>query len=109
MNDQTLKLVESLAAKLGTTAEHLFSVVVRQAPISAATDFIMSALIVIVIAWSFKRVRAYQGDFPVEGVWFAWCLFSIIFGGIAFFSIPGIISALLNPEYWALMKILNRT
>ena len=38
MNEATAKLIEELAAKLGTTAEHLWGVLVRQAPISATVS-----------------------------------------------------------------------
>lgn len=44
MNEQTVKLVEQLAQKLGTTTEYLWNVLIKQAPISAAIDMIYCLL-----------------------------------------------------------------
>ena len=52
MNDQTAKLIEQLAQKLGTTTEYLWSVLIKQAPIDALSRlafFIVSIIGGIII------------------------------------------------------------
>ena len=44
MDEKFQKLIEALAAKLGTTAEHLWGVLVRQAPISGAVDLVLCVM-----------------------------------------------------------------
>ncbi|MEY2500558.1 MAG: hypothetical protein QOI07_892 [Verrucomicrobiota bacterium] len=116
MNEQTTKLIEELAQKLGTTAEHLWSVLVRQAPISASVDFIqligLWALSYFLIRYAVKKWR----DCDIEGedcegrVMMATIASGIVFvmAMIAFFTAPGnIVSGFFNPEYWALKQIIK--
>ncbi|MGB4574573.1 MAG: hypothetical protein WBI79_06225, partial [Kiritimatiellia bacterium] len=55
MNEATAKLIEELAAKLGTTAEHLWGVLVRQAPISATVNAALTLawVVALVCGWRF--------------------------------------------------------
>lgn len=41
MDDKYRQLIEDMAAKLGVTAEHLWGVLVKQAPISGAVDLVI--------------------------------------------------------------------
>lgn len=57
MNEETSKLIRELADKLGTTAEHLWSVLVKQAPISSATDCVGLIVLWIIMGLSFCKLK----------------------------------------------------
>jgi hypothetical protein len=117
MNEQTAKLIEELASKLGTTAEHLWGVLVRQAPISAVTDILTSILIILLIWVSLKFVQRKTretedapADWDEEGAlaaWVIWGIASIIAILCVLCDINYIIAGFANPEYWALKQILH--
>ena len=122
MNEQTTKLIEQLAQKLGTTSEHLWQVTVNQAQIMAITNLVYF-ITVILSGWvlykyhckfskEFKNDSGYitclyeQSDVKVGvmlALGFIWCVLFIV----SFFTIGSIISGFLNPEYWALNKIMS--
>jgi hypothetical protein len=119
MNDQTTKLLESLALKLGTTAEYLWGALIKQAHVSVISNLL---LIVFTIVMGIILLRAHKwasseydgyvrynddnGVFLTSGmivfllIWVGFVIGSII-------SVDEIITALFNPEYWALKQILG--
>jgi hypothetical protein len=118
MNEQTAKLVEQLAKKLGTTADYLWSVLLKQAPISALTDLIYFVLISISGYFLLKVHKTFSkedehGDSKYYDndalapimitLTFIWAILFIV----SFFSIGNVINGFLNPEYWALDEILS--
>ncbi len=124
MNDKTLELINSLADKFGITAEYLWSVLIKQAPISAAINITTSIVLVTVWFVAYRIVKrkttppeATQEDrYPVaewcgEDAILAWpiialaALFVFIMSVVALYDS---IHALTNPEYWALTQILNK-
>jgi hypothetical protein len=115
MDDKTLQALTTLANKLGTTAEYLWGVLLRQAPLSGAIDLALVAAWAAACFWMVRFVRAKTaGDDPVwmdeagralawAGVWFA-CLGVALIGGSV---LTDAVTALANPEYWALRQILK--
>lgn len=124
MNEQTNKMIEQLAQKLGTTTEYLWSVLLKQAPIDATIN-LLQILFVILFGWAlFKTHRKFLKDVETEEGYYrqnAYELYgfalqmpmglsSVIFFLLlitSFFSIENIFNGYCNPEYWALMKILK--
>lgn len=124
MNQETLAILNRLAEKFGTTVEHLWGVLVKQAFISAVTDLfhVLTLLIVasagLVLVYRKTRTppetekdRDPQAEWDGDPAFYAWCialtaLIPIYVSIIA--SAPNIISGFLNPEYWALQQILHR-
>ncbi len=113
MNEQTSKLIEQLAAKLGTTADYLWAVLVRQAAIHSIINLIEFVVIIAIgfiiypIITKFYRNNEFGYNIGPDmlviitvGTW------SILFV-TCLFSINGIITGFLNPEYWALQEILD--
>ena len=106
------KLLEQLAAKLGTTAEHLWGVLIRQARIEAVTDIMFILFTIFGVYWYYRWVKSFYernpyDDFPeIVGLIFGGVVsfISTIASIVCLFSIP---AELFNPEYWALEKILN--
>ena len=123
MDEKTLQALTTLAEKLGTTAEYLWSVLLKQAPISAATDLVVIAAWVFAVATWAKFVQrktakpaATENDrYPSAdwsddvGVGLAWI--SVFLSGLIVAIISGayfssIVAAIFNPEYWALKQII---
>ena len=113
MNENTTQLIEQLAQKLGTTAEYLWSVLLKQAPISAITDLALFCLSLIVgfvlyrLHKYFTRTEEYDNNefttILMIGLFVFWGVFLLI----CVFSFQNIITGLYNPEYWALKEVLK--
>lgn len=109
------ELLQSLADKFGTTVEHLWGALVKQAAISASLSLITSCLLVVCAIALFKFIQkktvapehAYA-EWREEGAFIAWASFAI-FSTLSFTIVIGsldiIAAGFLNPEYWALMQI----
>lgn len=120
MNEQTNQLLRDLAAKLGTTAEHLFSVLANHAHVSAIYSFFVIFIwlsIPITSRIYYKRCNNLftikedgyaKGDTTVYGVGF---IISLIMCFVSLFmicaSIRNIINGILDPQYWALEQIFD--
>lgn len=119
------ELLGQLAAKLGTTVEKLWAVLLKQAPISGTIDFLICIGMVIFAAWAFRFVKgkttkheikegtwsSKEAEWEDEGAFFSW----VAVGAIIFLTIicvcseaENITAAFFNPEYWALTKILSK-
>ena len=120
MNEQVLALLTQLAEKLGTTVEHLWSVLVKQAFISTTVNLLIYSLLLIlgfVLSRTHKKfcgaMPKYQettyyhkyGAYSVLMVvaFVVWAIIIIVFT----LCLPEILSGYFNPEYWALSEILS--
>lgn len=123
MDEKYQALIESLASKLGTTAEHLWGVLVRQAPISGIVDLVLCVAITVVTVWFVALVKnkttepeSTDEDRYPHAAWrdeaavLAWvvALFVGVFALVCVIgSAQGIAAAFANPEYWALKQLLK--
>jgi len=124
MDDKYRQLIEDMAAKLGVTAEHLWGVMVKQAPISGAVDLVICIAITVATVWWFRvviRKTTRRSDDPDtylsprsewndEAAFLAWVSAIVSMAVTLIFisaSAEGIVSAFVNPEYWALQKLLK--
>ena len=117
MNEQTDKLIRDLAEKLGTTTEHLWRVLVKQAPISAITK--LGLLVVVAIGilglvkafwFSFQKFK--KADYGCEEGWVGCCvacvvliIAGLVFTLMALTDLDLILAGFFNPEYWAFKQI----
>jgi len=111
MNETTDKLIRELADKLGTTTEHLWNVLIKQAAISGAGNLITAIvfLALTTIAFIVVRKKASRTD-DSEIIYMFWVMFflgSFVMVGISIVSLSDAASAILNPEYWALKEVLK--
>lgn len=111
MNEDALKTLAAMAEKMGTTADHLWQVLLRQAPISGLID------LCVMLAWlaasvAMLRLAHKKQDSGDEGLvvalWAGAVCVLAISAVIISCGASSVIAAFLNPEYWALMQILNR-
>lgn len=120
MDPRTEALIRELADKLGTTGEHLWGVMVRQALISGLTSIVICGAMVTVLYFAviyYRRKTTPQGEekYAEWGGTFderrdLGQLFLVLFSAgtvvAVVFSVENIATALLNPEYWALKQLL---
>lgn len=113
MNDKTADVLQSLAEKLGTTGDYLWNVLLKQAPIYAVTSTV-EILLTVALTYGFVKSipqakKFLDGDYDIlAGIY-------LIVAGLvlamlivaAFFTVGNIATAILNPEYWALDKVLS--
>lgn len=128
MDKETLDLLQQFAAKLGTTADHIWAILVRQAYVEFWADMVPYAIWVAwlvtvykylprLLRWLDERVKAGKEKdrfYSLDGKEFAAAaaaiiavVLSIAFTVIAVCNIPSEIVKVLNPEYWALQQILQ--
>jgi hypothetical protein len=76
-NDKITSIIEKLADKLGTTAEKLFSVLVKQASIASVASCFYSAINILVsiasfasASWFFSQIKI-QSEYGETGLF--WC------------------------------------
>ena len=118
MDNNTEKLINDLARKLGTTTEYLWSVLIKQAPVSATIQ-LFQTLAVILFGYILYRVHKrlakkdedgdtgyemYDAAAPVMIV--ASAIFSILFL-VVFCCFSSVVNGYFNPEYWALKRVLE--
>lgn len=112
------ELLGALAVKLGTTVDKLWSVLLKQAPISGTVDLVICIALVIASVFVFRFVNTKttedehgEADWDSDGKCFVWigtAIFIAIAGALILCSVESIASAFFNPEYWALTKILSK-
>ena len=118
MNEQTQEALVKLAEKLGTTTEYLWQILIAQARVDIVISVIQMTFMFLFIYWTIKlHIRFskkhedrhsfyYYNESAVGGMVFAG-LASIIM--IIFFlnGFNDLLSAIFNPEYWALKQIFE--
>lgn len=115
MNDETAKLIQDLAAKLGTTADHLWGVLVRQAPVSSMISilsFVLQGCAVYFYAkWLMGRPAIEDDDAIPQwiGRGAMWCVLIVVVICLLcdMDDMATNISGFTNPEYWALKQIVK--
>lgn len=110
MNEHTEKLVRELAEKLGTTVEHLWEIMVRQAPIDAIPNWVgvfffgtLAVLLANIIRRNWKALWDDDGDLLLTAL----VVGALICVALVAMNFADIATALFNPEYWALKQLLK--
>jgi hypothetical protein len=111
MNDQTDKLLRDLATKLGTTADHLWAVLVHANRIEGYICAIFLCICVVIIVASIKSIRYFcaenKNTYPDPG-WIIGGIIGLVVGfGAGCPLIYWAIMDTLLPEYGALQDILS--
>ncbi len=108
MNDEILKRVDALAAKLGVTVDHLWGVLIRQARIEwiewivwSILWFVLAAVTGVLIRVIYKREDG-DGDLFITSAIFA---AGFVVAGL--FCLSNTLGLFLNPEYWALKQVTS--
>ena len=123
MNEQLQQALTELCAKLGTTVEHIWGVLIKQAYITGAVNIAVIIGWALFCIWSYRLVQKKttvpkkttednypSADWGEEGKVIAWIFWGFITGlgiCIAGCEASSIIGSLFNPEYWALTQIVH--
>jgi hypothetical protein len=107
VNEELLKRLDLLAAKLNTTGEALWASLLRQARIDAIQDSIMT-LGLLVAAWGFYRYIRWAAKEDTEGGHLIVAIVgSVITVILLLIYALSIATEFLNPQYDAFDKILH--
>ena len=111
MND-VMKVLEPLAAKLGVTIEYLWQVLLQQALIAGLTDVVLWGVTTVAICYTIRYWRwavANRCEWR-EAIFMGPIAVSVVVSILTIIQLCGLsetMAALLNPEYWALHKVLS--
>jgi hypothetical protein len=113
MNEELGKKLAELAARLGTTVEHLWGVLIRQAYIDGVSSLVtmLCALTVgFVAVLLFLHVRKdrekYLGKYaPAFAEYFILAVVLFLVAGVAGSNLYWVISDFFNPEFYALRQL----
>jgi hypothetical protein len=121
MDDKSLAALDGLASKLGITTNHLYQIMVNQAPVNAIGQLILlvcSTIAVLVFLYigttTIWRAETQEGKATKKQVWLI--VMSLIIALIAtivflgtVWHVPDILTGFKNPEYWALKELKETT
>lgn len=114
--EELTPLLNELAAQLGTTVDFLWGVLVRQAQIFVIIHIVYWILWIISLLIAYRVTlylcknlekiddAQYFGKIILNAI--PWAIVFIL-GFIQLAALSDFITALLNPEYWALEKVLE--
>lgn len=108
MDEKLLKMVETLASKLGVTAEHLWGVLTKQAAVTGMIDLTLALALIALTGTAFTYVRHEEWDSDVEVL--PWSAVTVLFFVTLFYVMANaeeIVTAFVNPEYWALYQLIH--
>ena len=107
-------LLEQLAAKLGTTAEYLWQVLLKQvqveiglAEMGMTISFIMYAIAAVLFIVSIVN-RIKEGDYDLAGYWIVGgFMVAVLAATVHILNYVQLLTLRNNPEYWALQEVLK--
>lgn len=120
MNEQTIQLINQIAEKIGTKAEHLYAALIRQAYISAITDCVAFTIVLtLAFIWvklHIKFTKPIKGNKFKESAYGKYkesiiipmCLSAILIVAALSYYISNIgstISGFINPDYFVIQKL----
>jgi uncharacterized protein YqhQ len=120
--DKVTAYIDALAQKLGVAAEHVYITLIRQQYVEGITSIIACLFAIGVTFYIAKKtteltknkreaakekwITSMSEDLAPVAVAVTWVLFFISLI-VTMFVIPGSVSQLINPEYYAIKEILN--
>ena len=117
MTEKITEAITLLALKFGTTAEHLWRVLTKQAIVTAIGDILIAVLCIVTFLIIFKSLKYIKKEVEdpdncadmddYTGVFISLSLVTGIAMLVFGYCISSIITCLLNPEYYALNKVLE--
>lgn len=111
MNKETIDLLRDMAEKLGTTTEYLWGVLIQQAYVSGLLSVAYVALLLTVfialIAALVIHIKRSDDTEEVNISIFVLIAVSILGAIMISHGVGDAVTALANPEYWALKQIIK--
>jgi hypothetical protein len=116
MNEKLSNVLAELAEKFGTTVEHLWGVLLRQAMVSGVMHAVNIVFILIAVYAFYRYFRWWgakdkKGDMDEVGHPIILGLGGLTLAIVVFLGLPSelywAVTAFTNPEYWALNQIVH--
>jgi hypothetical protein len=109
MNEEILKRLDALGAKLGVTAQYLWGVLIKQARVEMWTDTAIVCVALVAAGASAWMVRwAHKEDTSdSEAIVIVGSIVGLVASGIAIGYAVAAITEGANPEYWALKQVMS--
>lgn len=110
-------VIDKLAEKLGTSVEFLWSVLIKQAYVYVTYSafgfliILLAGFIIYKIHKKLHRNNSYKeedGEFYMTIIFVSFLAWIFTMGFFLVFNISEVVTALLNPEYWAINKIISK-
>lgn len=108
MNDEILKRIDALAAKLGVAGAELWRILVKQAKVDAISDVAWAIVSIAIIFgvikleyWAVRRNEKEEDDWII-GITIISVIVGVTFLIVGIASLMDLPTALFNPEYRAL-------
>ena len=116
MNKELEVMLLGLSKKLGISIDLLWSALIKQAYIEGATDiifYILGGLALVGAAMALRAANKFwdlgvENCFAVRVAWISLAILAFLYTVSIPFCIHEAMTALCNPEYWALKDILCR-
>lgn len=120
ISEQVMSVINQIAEKLGVAAEKLYPILRKQATIDGVSGLALLTLSIITLYFLIKllaKATSKEKESRYDGweKWFAAQIFlyvglgiNIIYTLISIFTINGIITALLNPDWYIIQNILKQ-
>jgi hypothetical protein len=109
MNKETIDLINQLAAQVGTVGSNLWAALIKQAPITAATDAITLAVCWYLFSKGVSKTKKMFADdhdaAPPAAITLV--VIGIILGVITLVNVEWIVAGFFNPDYWALHQVTS--
>jgi len=99
----------TLATKLGTTVEQMYSVMIMQAKVEAITSIIwLSFLLLVSLIFFFISYKNFEKDDEFSfGCFAAGAVAMIFFTTVFALDIKTIVTGFVNPEYYVIQQLLR--
>jgi hypothetical protein len=108
---QVSEVLDVLAQKFGSTVEHLWGILIKQAYVEGIISLVWVIISIIVGTISIKYIIKFfkEEDDGWEGMLFAICFGLIALSALVFcLNINDTIRALVNPEFYAIKEIFGQ-
>jgi hypothetical protein len=112
LTDKEMELVVKLGQQVTTIGTDVWSIYRSQAKVSAVIDCLQYSLLAgfwTTLSFKWKKIMELVED--NEGlavISFFGGVFMVVITAIAFFAVYDTITALVNPDYWALNKLISK-
>lgn len=109
--DGVLQRIDVLAAKLGTTASHIWDVYVAQARVEAVRDIVMLVVFGILLLWPGRLLMSFCYKKSEDDDWGIGLFFTVV--GLLVLLIAVLscgydaMGELMNPQYWAFQNLMH--
>lgn len=117
---ETNKIIEQLALKFGTTSEHLWQVLINQAFVDSVYKIGESLVLIILMYLMYRTAKNwmvagklkesidnFETYYMYRIAMTIMTFLSILFFFCISYDIQNAINGFINPEYWAIEKVLS--